>query len=109
MADWLTAARPIPKGPDEIAAGIPADMLRQRPDVRGAERALAAATARIGVAKAEPYPALPLTGNTAPSAPSIGALAAALRPEERRAGKQCVGTGRSRRAPSHKRKKENTK
>src|SRR3546814_14281963 len=83
MADWLTAAQPIPKGPDEIAAGIPADMLRQRPDVRGAERALAAATARIGVAKAELYPALRLTGHIGASAPSIGGLVDAVASRKR--------------------------
>src|SRR3546814_13178042 len=53
-------------------------MLRQRPDVRGAERALAAATARIGVAKAELYPALRLTGNIGASALSIGGLVDAV-------------------------------
>lgn len=67
-------ARPIPLGPEEVAAGIPADTLRQRPDVRGAERALAAATARIGVAQAELYPALRITGNIGTSALSPGGL-----------------------------------
>ncbi|EQB34244.1 TolC family protein, partial [Sphingobium ummariense] len=41
----------------------PADTLRQRPDVRSAERALAAATARIGVAQAQLYPSLGISGN----------------------------------------------
>src|SRR3546814_17436597 len=53
-------------------------MLRQHPDVRGAERALAAATARFGVAKAELYPALRLTGNIGASALSIGGLVDAV-------------------------------
>ena len=58
----LAAPQPIPIGPAGLAVGIPADVLRQRPDVRSAERALAAATARIGVAEAALYPALSLGG-----------------------------------------------
>ena len=54
---------PIPHGPDSVAVGIPADTLRQRPDVRAAERNLAAATAQIGVAEAQLYPSLTLTGS----------------------------------------------
>ena len=65
---------PVPEGPDRIAVGIPADTLRQRPDVRGAERTLAAATARIGVVEAELYPALRITGDFGSSATSIGGL-----------------------------------
>lgn len=65
---------PIPAGPDDIAVGIPADTLRQRPDVRAAERALAAATARIGVAASQLYPSLRLSGTIGTSAGTIGAL-----------------------------------
>lgn len=53
----------IPAASTDIAIGIPADTLRQRPDVRSAERALAAATARIGVAQAQLYPSLGISGN----------------------------------------------
>ena len=53
----------IPHGPDGVAVGIPAETLRQRPDVRAAERDLAAATAQIGVAQAQLYPALAITGS----------------------------------------------
>ncbi|HST37242.1 MAG TPA: efflux transporter outer membrane subunit [Allosphingosinicella sp.] len=70
----LSAAKPIPDGPDQVAAGIPADALRQRPDVRAAERNLAAQTARIGVAEAQLYPALRLSGNIGTSAFSLGGL-----------------------------------
>ena len=42
LTDALAVDQPIPDGPDEIAVGIPADTLRQRPDIRAAERALAA-------------------------------------------------------------------
>ncbi|RHW19469.1 efflux transporter outer membrane subunit [Sphingomonas gilva] len=59
----LAAIRPIPRGPENIAVGIPADTLRQRPDVRAAERNLAAATAQIGVAEAQLYPSLGISGN----------------------------------------------
>lgn len=70
----LAAAEPIPTAPGAIAVGIPADTLRQRPDVRAAERELAAQTARIGVAKAQLYPGLRLTGNIGTSALSLGSL-----------------------------------
>lgn len=58
----LAEARPLPDEPEAVDAGLPADLLRQRPDVRAAERRLAAQTARIGVATAELYPQLSLTG-----------------------------------------------
>jgi outer membrane protein TolC len=49
--------------PPEIAIGVPADVLRRRPDIRQAERNLAAQTARIGVATADLYPKLTLLGS----------------------------------------------
>ncbi len=75
----LETVRPIPTGPAPdspygVQAGIPADTLRQRPDVLSAERALAAATARIGVAKAQLYPALAITGNIDAAAAHLGDL-----------------------------------
>jgi len=54
--------------------GIPADTLRNRPDVRSAERQLAAATARIGVAKAALFPALSISGNINTQAATVGKL-----------------------------------
>jgi multidrug efflux system outer membrane protein len=63
LRSTLVVLSPIPHGPDGVTVGIPADTLRQRPDVRGAERDLAAATAQIGVAQAQLYPALAITGN----------------------------------------------
>ncbi|WP_294131808.1 efflux transporter outer membrane subunit [Sphingobium sp.] len=59
----LETPAPIPTAATNIATGIPADTLRQRPDVRRAERNLAAATARIGVAQAQLYPSLGISGN----------------------------------------------
>jgi len=74
----LDAVKPVPRGPREAAAGIPADTLRQRPDVRAAERSLAAATARVGVAEAQLYPGLRLSGNIGTSAFSLGGLFSAI-------------------------------
>jgi NodT family efflux transporter outer membrane factor (OMF) lipoprotein len=54
----------IPVAPAEIAVGIPADLLRRRPDVRSAERTAAALSAQIGVATADLYPAISLKGQT---------------------------------------------
>lgn len=70
----LAAARPIPTGPAAVAVGIPIDTLRQRPDVRAAERALASASAQIGVAKAALYPALTISGSVSTDAARIGDL-----------------------------------
>lgn len=55
----------IPKTPDAVAVGIPAEVIRQRPDIRSAERQLAAQTARIGVATGDLLPRLSLTGTFA--------------------------------------------
>jgi len=52
----------IPAPPPEVAVGIPANILRQRPDIRSAERTLASQTARIGVATADLYPSFSLVG-----------------------------------------------
>jgi NodT family efflux transporter outer membrane factor (OMF) lipoprotein len=54
--------RSIPTAPPEVAVGIPADLLRRRPDVRRAERQAAAQSAEIGVAEAEFYPHIAING-----------------------------------------------
>jgi NodT family efflux transporter outer membrane factor (OMF) lipoprotein len=59
----LAARKPIPEAPLQVAVGVPAEALRQRPDVRRAERQLAAQTARIGVATADLYPKFSLPGS----------------------------------------------
>lgn len=59
----LADRKPIPTAPLEIVAGVPADVLRRRPDIRGAERRLAAQTAQVGVATAALYPSLSLSGS----------------------------------------------
>lgn len=53
----------IPRVAASVSAGIPADLMRDRPDIRQAERQLAAATADIGVAEADLLPSLSLSGN----------------------------------------------
>jgi len=63
LTDELTPPQPVPLPPPEIAIGVPAELLRRRPDIRRAERQLAAATARIGQATADLYPKFSLTGN----------------------------------------------
>ena len=59
----LSPPSPIPPVPPDVPVGLPADLLRRRPDVRRAERQLAAATARIGQAKADWFPRLSLNGD----------------------------------------------
>jgi NodT family efflux transporter outer membrane factor (OMF) lipoprotein len=56
-------AAPMPNTPIWIAAGIPADLLRRRPDIRSAERQVAAQSARIGVAEADLYPTMFVNGS----------------------------------------------
>ncbi len=63
--ELLAAPAPTPAPPAHIDLGIPTELLRQRPDIRRAERDLAAQTARIGVATAELYPTFSLAGSFA--------------------------------------------
>lgn len=58
----LASAGEIPATPSDIMTGVPADLLRRRPDIRRAERLLAAETALIGVAKADLYPTFSISG-----------------------------------------------
>lgn len=74
LHDKLAPSAPIPAAPDNVAIGIPADTLRQRPDVRAAERKLAAETARIGEASAALYPGFKLSGSIGWEALSFGTL-----------------------------------
>jgi NodT family efflux transporter outer membrane factor (OMF) lipoprotein len=62
LAEELAPTRAIPSAPASVAIGVPADALEHRPDVRRAERQLAAETARIGIAKAQAYPSITLSG-----------------------------------------------
>jgi NodT family efflux transporter outer membrane factor (OMF) lipoprotein len=58
----LEAPRPIPVAPAQIAVGIPAEVLRRRPDIRSAELVAMGQSERIGIAKADLYPRFALSG-----------------------------------------------
>lgn len=58
----------IPQAPSDVAVGVPAELLRRRPDIRAAEAQMAAQCAQIGVAKADLYPRFTLFGNIGLSA-----------------------------------------
>lgn len=60
--DELVRERAVPAAAGQVPLGLPSDLLRRRPDIRRAERDLAAATARIGVATADLFPRFALTG-----------------------------------------------
>lgn len=73
--DTLLATADAPLGtPSLVPAGLPSDLLRRRPDVRRAERELAAATADIGVAVADLYPRFSLTGGVQLLSSALGSL-----------------------------------
>ena len=61
--DILKGERSLPDIPDSVAVGIPANLLRQRPDVRRAELQALAQNALVGVAQANLYPSFTLTGS----------------------------------------------
>lgn len=70
----LGSSGKIPQAPAEVVVGIPADLLRRRPDVRRAERLAAAQSARIGIAEAEFYPHIAITGQIAYQAENFSDL-----------------------------------
>lgn len=70
----LAETNALPNLPVSVAVGIPAETLRRRPDVRRAERLLAAQTARIGVATADLYPRFFLSGSLGLEAINAGEL-----------------------------------
>lgn len=72
LSRLLAGSLGIPVAPPYVAAGIPADLLRRRPDVRFAEFQAASQSARIGVAKADLYPAFSLTGQIGILAADVG-------------------------------------
>ncbi len=70
----LASVAPQPESPDSILVGVRSDLLERRPDIRRAERALAAATAGVGVAKADLFPRFSLIGGIGQQARSVGDL-----------------------------------
>ena len=83
LGDLLKSSAAIPKVPQTLAVGLPADLLRRRPDVRQAEYLAMAQNARVGLAQANLYPSFSLTG-------SIG-LTAAGNTETTRTGESGFG------------------
>jgi len=73
----LEQPAPMPRIPETIHIGNPAELLRRRQDIRIAERTLAAATARIGVATADLFPRVTFVGTIALEASSLSGLGAA--------------------------------
>jgi NodT family efflux transporter outer membrane factor (OMF) lipoprotein len=79
MLKELSATAMVPAVPGAVAAGLPVELLRRRPDIQEAERELAGATARIGIATADLFPSLAVTGSIgfqrqdAPGLPIVGA------------------------------------
>ena len=63
LAETLGNPAPIPPVPDLVPVGLPSDLLRNRPDIRQAERNLAAATENIGVAVADLFPSVTLNAS----------------------------------------------
>lgn len=59
----LQEARPVPPTPPAVPTGIPSDLARRRPDIREAEASLHQATAQIGIAQADFYPSITLSGS----------------------------------------------
>ena len=70
----LQTEAPMPPLPTGIALGRPADLLRRRPDIRNAERLLAASSASVGVAMGDLFPRVTLNGSIGLQALSFGAL-----------------------------------
>jgi multidrug efflux system outer membrane protein len=75
ISSLLAQPTPVPAPRMPLPTGIPADVLTSRPDVASAERKLAQATAKIGQAEADRYPAVSLTGSVGTSALRVGDLA----------------------------------
>ena len=83
LSDLLRGGAAIPEVPEKLAVGLPAELLRRRPDVRQAEYAAMAQNARVGLAKANLYPSFSLSG-------AVG-LSAAANTETTRSGESGFG------------------
>lgn len=82
LRERLSETGPLPKAPNEVAVGIPADTIRQRPDVRAAELTLQAEIARTAQRESDRTPNLTLSGSwgwSAFSAASLGGSGSLVR------------------------------
>jgi outer membrane protein, multidrug efflux system len=77
VVEELEVSAPLPDLPPLVAIGKPEDLLRRRPDVRAAERGLAAATARVGMATADLFPRVTFNGRVALEAETLSGLGGA--------------------------------
>ncbi|CAG2371979.1 MULTISPECIES: efflux transporter outer membrane subunit [Burkholderia] len=75
LDDWLDAPRALPDVPPTVPVGLPSTLARRRPDIRRAEAELHAATADVGVAVAQFYPDISLTGQVGLRASHVRELA----------------------------------
>ncbi|MCL4782696.1 MAG: efflux transporter outer membrane subunit [Bryobacterales bacterium] len=71
LDEAMRETRPVPAAPSSVAVGVPADLLRRRPDIRSAERQVAAQSARVGVATANLKPTFALAGTLSLRADNI--------------------------------------
>ena len=76
LTEKLVLAAPMPKIPEIIKIGNPAELLRRRPDIKMAERMLAAATASIGIATADLFPRVTIVGTMSLEASMLSAVGA---------------------------------
>ncbi len=74
LTEALTPAQPVPVPEESLTLSLPADTLRQRPDVRAAEFKVAAARARVSQAEAARYPGFSLSGTLGLKSLTLGAL-----------------------------------
>jgi len=72
MVQELSAPGQIPQVPETLDTGVPLDLLRRRPDINEAERQLAGATARVGVATANLFPHFAITGSAGYQGQGLG-------------------------------------
>jgi len=76
LTEKLYSVAPMPKTPDIISIGNPAELLRRRPDIKIVERMLAGATASIGIATADLFPRVTIVGTLSLEASMLSALGA---------------------------------
>ncbi len=74
MLSWVTTSGSLPEVPRNLFVGVPCDLIRQRPDIKVAERTLAIQAEQIGIAEADLYPQLSVSGSISVQANSVSDL-----------------------------------